>query len=418
VADALADSMALTAREVAYGFVYGGRDFAAPLPVVEPGCAPLAALEQAMLPALRRSPCVVGFSGGRDSSAVLAVAARVARREGLALPVPVTMRFPGASASGESSWQERVVRHLGLADWERIEPGDLDLVGTTAARCLRTHGLLWPANTHAHMPLLARARGGSLLSGIDGDSLFGGWAFARVGALLSGRASLEPRDVIRLGYAAAPRFVRGWVARRRAKAGPVARWLRPDVRAASANAMTGWTPVRWSGHVAALAGMPRWLAVVCASMQALADDTGTLLVHPFLDQRFLAALRSEGGAWGWGDRSATMAALFGELLPTETVTRATKARFDEVFWGEPSRAFARAWDGSGIDETLVDPEALRSEWLAQAPDFRSATLLQSAWLHAARQATAAALSGRRASGSGAPGGTRSHHHAQRASPSS
>src|SRR6185503_3688944 len=34
---------------------------------------PLAALERAVLPALRRSPCLVSFSGGRDSSAVLAV---------------------------------------------------------------------------------------------------------------------------------------------------------------------------------------------------------------------------------------------------------------------------------------------------------------------------------------------------------
>jgi asparagine synthase (glutamine-hydrolysing) len=54
------------------------------------------ALENAMLPALRRSPCFVSFSGGRDSSAVLAVAVEVARRHGLPEPVPATMRFVDA----------------------------------------------------------------------------------------------------------------------------------------------------------------------------------------------------------------------------------------------------------------------------------------------------------------------------------
>ena len=37
---------------------------------------------------LQRGPCLVSFSGGRDSSAVLAVATAVARREGLAAADP------------------------------------------------------------------------------------------------------------------------------------------------------------------------------------------------------------------------------------------------------------------------------------------------------------------------------------------
>jgi asparagine synthase (glutamine-hydrolysing) len=393
VADALADSLALSEREIAFGFVCSDADLAAAPSALDPGCAPLTALERAILPALRHPPCVVGFSGGRDSSALLALTAQLARREGLPPPIPLTMRFPWSSAAGESSWQERVVSHLELADWERIEPRDLDLVGPVAARCLLGHGLLWPANTHAHLPLLERAGDGSLLTGFDGDSLFGGWAFARVGAVLRGRAAPEPRDLLRLGHAAAPRFVRGWVGRRRAKAGSTARWLRPEVQDAWAAALCEWTPVRWSAHVAMFERSPRWLAVSCASMQALAGDTGTLVVHPFLDRDFLASLRHAGGAWGWGDRSATMAALFGDLLPQETVARATKARFDEVFWGEQSRAFAREWDGGGIDEDLVDPVALRAEWLSERPDARSSTLLQSAWLHVNRGSSTVSAAG-------------------------
>src|SRR5262245_7497196 len=75
---------------------------------------PLAALEEAVLPALARPPCVVSFSGGRDSSAVLGVAVRAARRHGLDLPIPTTNRFPSAPGSNEDEWQESVIAHLGL----------------------------------------------------------------------------------------------------------------------------------------------------------------------------------------------------------------------------------------------------------------------------------------------------------------
>lgn len=74
-------------------------------------------MEHAVLPAVSRPPCVVTFSGGRDSSLVLAVAANVARREGLPQPVPATINFKGIKTAEESSWQELVIRHLGLDEW-------------------------------------------------------------------------------------------------------------------------------------------------------------------------------------------------------------------------------------------------------------------------------------------------------------
>ena len=134
----------------------------------------LAALEEVMLPALRRPPAVVSFSGGRDSSAILAVATDVARRHGLDDPVPAIMRFPDAPATDETEWQELVLGHLGIRDPDVIELRDeLDALGPTASAILDRRGVRWPGNAYLHEPVLERASGGSLLTGLGGDELFG-----------------------------------------------------------------------------------------------------------------------------------------------------------------------------------------------------------------------------------------------------
>ncbi len=114
------------------------------------------ALERAVLGALARQPCTVSFSGGRDSSAVLAFATYVARKHGLDEPIPLTLRFP-STPRDESRWQELVVAHLGLREWERIEVTvELDVLGDLACVGLTEHGLLWPANARAAVRLTQR----------------------------------------------------------------------------------------------------------------------------------------------------------------------------------------------------------------------------------------------------------------------
>src|SRR5579884_2855232 len=171
----------------------------------EPTSAPVSAreaLEAAILPALLRPPCLVSFSGGRDSAAVLATAAQLAQREGLPAPIPATNVFSSEQDADESSWQELLVRHLGLSDWLRLGYTDeLDLIGPYAQRVLKAHGLLWPANAHFHLPLLEAARGGSLLTGIGGDELFIAARRLRSAAVLSRAARPRPRDVLSLPFA-------------------------------------------------------------------------------------------------------------------------------------------------------------------------------------------------------------------------
>ncbi|HEX7254742.1 MAG TPA: asparagine synthase-related protein [Gaiellaceae bacterium] len=371
---------ALSPLEVASGLVFG---FAAPeeLPQALEVGTPLEALERAILPALLRPPCLVSFSGGRDSSTILAAAVRLARREGLELPVPATNRFPVAEGSQETEWQEQVVIHLGLTDWVRFEFTDeLDNVGPVAARVLLHHGLLWPFNAHFHAPLLDEAFGGSLLTGVGGDEALGIPRWARAAAVLSGRAQLRPRDILALGLAFSPPFVRRAVLSRR---DPVLLpWLRP---AAQREVWSQWVagtagqPVRWERRFAWWRGT-RYLKVGMESLARLACDLRVEVHHPFVDACFSAAIAALPAEDRFLNRTQAMRSLFGDLLPEELLSRRTKSAFDEAFWSTHSRAFAAGWDGRGVDEELIDPVALKRLWDGPAPDARTFLLLQSLWL--------------------------------------
>jgi asparagine synthase (glutamine-hydrolysing) len=365
---------------VACGLVLGDDAKASSLGVTR-RVDPRAAIEAAILRALLQPPCLVSFSGGRDSSAVLAVATAVARREGLALPVPATFRFALAPGSHEDDWQEHVVRHLALRDWERLPmTAELDSVGPVAQDVLMRHGLVWPSNAHFHVPLLRRAAGGSLLTGIGGDEVLGSQPWASARAVLARRYQLRGAHVLPVAVALSPRPVRRWaVARRHEMRWP---WLRPDVQRAVEGRLADWqsrTPISWRGAVAWW-WRSRYRAVLSASMALLATDAGTQAVHPFLEEGVVGAVAGRFGAIGPDSRSAAMRALFEDVLPAAVMDRRSKAFFNGAFISDYSRSFAASWTGEGVDDSLVDPVALAKEWCAQQPDPRSMLLMQSAWL--------------------------------------
>ena len=72
--------------------------------------------------------------------------------------------------------------------------------------------------------------------------------------------------------------------------------------------------------------------------------------------------------------------LVGDLLPDTVLSRTSKAAFDEAWWTDHAREFVAAWDGSGLDPTLVDVEALRAEWLSEHPAGITAAMLQAAFV--------------------------------------
>ena len=345
------------------------------------GRSPRAALEDAVLDSLRHPPCVVSFSGGRDSSAVLATAVAVARREGLPDPIPVSLRFSGVASTDETTWQELVIRHVGVTDWQRIEVGsDLDLLGDIACASLRRHGLLWPPNAHFHEPMFALARGGHLLTGLDGDGLLGAWRWARAQSVLMRRTPIRPRDVLRVALAVSPSALRQQAIHRQPL--PPVTWLRPRAQRAFERLWvreTAAEPRRWDRRITWYSGR-RYLFLAKHSLGVLAVHHGCTVRHPLTDPVFLAAMAHSGGAVGWPDRTSAMAALVGDLLPKALVERRGKAEFGRAFWGERARAFAASWNGTGVDGAMADADLLRAAWSAPNPWFASITPLHAAWL--------------------------------------
>ena len=376
---AVEGSGGLSPVELASGIVFGTVDEPPPLPRPLPGDTALAALERVCLRALERPPCLVSFSGGIDSSLVLAAATRVARREGLPLPVPATNRFPRARNTQESEWQELVVSRLALEDWTRLEFTDeLDAVGPIATGALRRHGLLWPFNSHFHIPLLQAAAGGSLLTGIGGDELFGVPRWARAFEVLGGRIRPSRRDALRVALLASPLALRRQVLVRRSP--PGFPWLRPEANQELAGlwaASEAAEPVRLSARVRRIqAGRP--LRVGLRSLALLAEDADAALIHPLATPEVGVAVARDAPWRGFESRASAVRALFGELLPPGLVSRSTKAFFEGAFWGAHSRAAAAEWQGEGADLSVVDPARLRDEWSEAEPDGHSYLLLQAA----------------------------------------
>ncbi|MET8091469.1 asparagine synthase-related protein [Micromonospora sp. NPDC005220] len=353
-----------TARDVACGIVLGlDPDPAPPAVTSDPAPAPLVALERAVLPALSRPPCLVSFSGGVDSSLVLAIATRVARRHGLPDPVPVTWRFIDAPRAQESPWQNRVIAELGLArQWQVLyAEGDLDLVGPVARRLLTRYGQLHPPNRHLHLPIVELARGGSLLTGLGGDQILAGWRRrpgslrARVGRLRTHLRHREPDPFP---------------------------WLRPEVARRTRRAFR--REQRAEPH--RLAGRISWhlrrrdLTMSRTSLATIAADHDVLAVTPLLDGGFAAALSAHHGRMRSPSRRELLATVADDELPPLVIAPRRKAVFDEVFFRAHTRELVRSWDGGGVDDTLIDPEALRREWSGWPVNPRTAALVQQVWL--------------------------------------
>jgi hypothetical protein len=379
------ERLRLTALEELWGGAIGRDPLTEVLSEQASTVSPREALEAAVLPALRRPPCVVSFSGGVDSSIVLALATHVARREGLPLPIPATNRFPSVGEADEAEWQEHVVSHLGIEDWARLEWEDeLDILGPVATGILRRHGVLVPFNSHFHYPLLERAAGGSLLSGIGGDELFGGVSRTAAARMLVQRRPPRPRDLRSVAFGLAPLALRARVIAHRQPFHDY-NWILPSRRRRLAHAYASWEsqePLRHDRSLREWWWPSRLVQCGLASMSLLAGDFDVQMRSPFVDPDFLAACAYAGGGIGLGagSRARGFRSIVGDLLSSEILTRRSKATFAGAFWTGRARAFAECWDGCGVNHDSVDVDLLRAQWLLPEPNAHSFQQLHRAWL--------------------------------------
>lgn len=350
----------LTPLEVASHVVVGAGENRPGPPAAVGNCDPLSALEDAIRPALLNAPCLVSFSGGHDSSLVLGLAVRIARRDGLPLPVPITCRFTDAPLAEESELQETVVRALELTEWTRVAAGDdLDFVGPVSTGVLERHGLLYPANTFLHAPLFDHATGGTLLTGYGGDHVLARCSRARRPLWMAERS--DPLETF------------PWL--RRHPAADVERALARERHS---------VPSRVDRRGRWRAGR-RDVALACSSLAAVAEGRGTRVEHPLLDPGFLSALEHSGICpHSAGGRARLITAIVGDVLPEACTTARPKARFREVMWRRHTRALLSRHHLDSIidaiDDGIIDPDGLRREWGRERPNARTALLLQKAWL--------------------------------------
>jgi asparagine synthase (glutamine-hydrolysing) len=159
-------------------------------------------------------------------------------------------------------------------------------------------------------------------------------------------------------------------------------WLRRGVRSHHFRLVakdSAAEPLRWAEATWWLTRR-RAPTVLRHNIELVAREYDVNLIHPLLDERFLAAIACAGGRWGFESRTAMMRWLFSDLLPDAVLSRSTKASFNHAHFGPAAREFARTWDGSGVDDSLVDPKALREHWLSEKPFGITGLLLQQAWL--------------------------------------
>lgn len=342
------------------------------------------AIERVILRSLQRSPCYVAFSGGRDSSAILAVATQLARTHGLPDPVPITELYPGIPESDESTWQTLVIEHLQLKDWQRVTIEEsADLLGPVARASVLRRGNLWPPALHIKATLLTCLhRGSSLLTGEGGDEVLGRRRGAQVSRLWRRSRAPGVSDLRSAGASLLPATARARRLAVRLESAAMQPWLTPEVRQHHYAMMAGdlaSEPLKTSSSI-------RWLltrrgaAMASHNYALMCKDYDVTLYEPLLDPTFVYAFAGEAGRWGFSSRTDAMRHLFSDVLPEPVIARRSKAYFNRAFIGPHSRDFALSWNGGGVDQAMVDVEMLRSEWLAPFPSAISTSLIHTAWL--------------------------------------
>lgn len=339
------------------------------------GETPRQALNEILRASVSTSPCYVLFSGGRDSSVLLAAAVTVARAVGADDPIPVTGIHPDDPESDEREWQDRVLTHLQIGHRVVKEfHGEQSLLSESSVASLAANGLIWPPAVHVQGAFVAELPAGSLVTGEGGDTYIGA---RRITPFAAAVRAHRPRASVREARALMHRdkqtMVDAFVA-----ASP---WLTPVGRDAARELIVTIPrePLPWSRALLATTRL-RTQIMAEENFVALLGGLGFPTVNPLAHPRFVAALAREGGRLGLGYRTQMFRRLFCDLLPDDVLARTTKASFNTARWGVRERQFAEVWTGAGVDPEYIDAERLRDDWLSENPSPLGDLHLHAGWL--------------------------------------
>lgn len=371
----MAQFIRLTAEEQTYAFPWTDHAIATPH-TRKVRDSPRTVLERVVASAFSDRPVYVLFSGGRDSSAVLALAIREARRLGADDPVPVIIRHRNAPRSEEREWQELVLDHLAVSSPRVVNfHGEQSLLSEAATESLRQHGLLWPPALHLHRAIYRTLEPGTILTGEGGDLIIEGRRITPLAdTLRQGRLRTSLRAARQLMRETK---VRSQLAERLTEASP---WLTPQARRHLYSAVDSPPePLRWNRSLKSDTST-RPAVLARSNFESVVRAHGHIPLNPLENAEFVRSLEHAGGMFGLGSRTQMMRYLFHDLLPDAVLSRTSKAAFNETRWLELEHSFARDWRGEGIDHDLIDAEALRHAWLSPMPSPLAAVHLHAAWL--------------------------------------
>lgn len=349
-------------------------------------------LEDFVLRGLQKPPLVIAFSGGRDSSALLAVSAHVARREGLPMPIAFTFRYDGEAEADETAWQELVIKHLNVSDWERAHVGTRhDVIGELAQEFLMKHGLVFPPTLFNNTLPLIRARGGTHMSGEGGDEIFGVRRATILRRILDNPKYLLDKQHLRhaaLCFGPRPFRVAAWRYDLERRLSGID-FVKPEVSEQQRRDLAAHVTSEPFNLMRSMGWHLRRKMIVMfeEGQAAIAQEHDVQHLDPFLEPKLVAAYARMVKPFGLAGRTDAMRVLFADLLPDEVLTRTSKAIFNRGFLTDVGREFARSWQGQGVDTDIVDVDALRAAWLADWPPSQSFGLLQAAWLHEKQSAS-------------------------------
>ena len=372
----------LTPLDIAFGAMLGYAP-CEPLPRRRSAVSLDDVLFDLLEPALASGRCLVSFSGGRESAFLLAAATAAARTRGHPDPIPATLRYPESLAPRVAPHQERIVSHLRLQEWERVEISDeLELLGPLAQRALLEAGLLFPVTSYILLPLFDAARGGWLLIGGGWTDFFAFWRWARVADVLAGRRRPSRQFARQCSLLLLPPPLRRAALRSRGPR-PGLPWLRePIARAAEGlvREREADVPFRFD-RTLDRQRRHRCYRGINASFEALAAVASARVLLPFRTDEYMSALAAAGGGLGLGNRSQTVSAVAGHWLPLELLQRSDRTAAQTIVFGEATHRFLQEWSGDGLDAEVVDVEALAEIWGRGEIPWSTTTLLQLAFAH-------------------------------------